>query len=793
MNRIEVVETLNEYAFDNNIQPVIECLNELLNHKDREEYLDLIFMAIASTQMYGFLSYLTSEEQHMFFDCDYFRSNSYRGIEIPFYNRGQLSFLYELDQNQKVFFSAPTSFGKTSIVTEYILSNSATLNNVLFVVPTNSLLEELFEKYTLYNSKLNLKYSISTNPVYPLTGRNILFLTPERFMSLAENKVVDSFDLIVMDETYKIVDGHNESVSDFVNHRSLRFRKVADIIAGANAKVVFLSPFTYSLTDSMSAFLSKYNIKKVDRKLEYVKREIIKLDTSDDVKSYFGSKLLSYQKASPLTHKSKLLLSKVYPNSSIVYVSNYSKAYEISSAVEAPLLGHEPDARFLAFINHIKNNFLVDEKENWAVYTALKKGIGIYISPLPRYIKKEIIRLYENKTLTTLIVTSAFTEGVNTCASNLIFTSLVNGPNTNRLSDIDVLNVAGRAGRFSKNTVGRIFCINNEIYERVLTLQKSSDIRLENYNYKKIPSRLDFEIEMIDNEYLDDSHREELRLQQVEMANLGLTRSELNISLNVSNNWKIILYKYFLSLDAPVIEEVSKKIKSLYESDGERIEALSYIFKDIHKAFIKAQINVFPQEPYEIHPFDKSGDFVWGRLYQIYVSGTPKKIIANNIRFISAKFAEIIRGHFVPDKATAEMYLSAHEAKWMSKYFNNDLSLNMNTFYSETFKIVSNIIQYKIPFYLTFYVSIYKLFMKKNNSMSNVEAEFDINRLINIFEEGETSDEYSKLIDYGLPLTTVSKISDNKISLENLKNKEYDQSKFDEYEKIIIEETMNLL
>ena len=139
------------------------------------------------------------------------------------------------------------------------------------------------------------------------------------------------------------------------------------------------------------------------------------------------------------------------------------------------------------------------------------------------------------------------------------------------------------------------------------------------------------------------------------------------------------------------------------------------------------------------------------------------------------------------------MYLSAHEAKLISKYFNNDLSLNMNTFYSETFKIVSNIIQYKIPFYLTFYVSIYKLFMKKNNSMSNVEVEFDINRLINIFEEGETSDEYSKLIDYGLHLTTVSKISDNKISLENLKNKEYDQSKFDEYEKIIIEETMNLL
>ena len=74
--------------------------------------------------------------------------------------------------------------------------------------------------------------------------------------------------------------------------------------------------------------------------------------------------------------------------------------------------------------------------------------------------------------LTTLIVTSAFTEGVNTCASNLIFTSLVNGPNTNKLSDIDVLNVSGRAGRFAKNTIGRIFCVNNDIYNRVIELQK---------------------------------------------------------------------------------------------------------------------------------------------------------------------------------------------------------------------------------------------------------------------------------------------------------------------------------
>lgn len=108
------------------------------------------------------------------------------------------------------------------------------------------------------------------------------------------------------------------------------------------------------------------------------------------------------------------------------------------------------------------------------------------------------------------------------------------------------------------------------------------------------------------------------------------------------NNWKIILYKHFTKLSCEQIEEIYKRITDIFEQkEGECINALDYIFKDLRDAFINAQINVFPQEPYEISPFDKSGDFTWGRLYQIYVSGSPKKIISNNINFISYKFSQI--------------------------------------------------------------------------------------------------------------------------------------------------------
>ena len=106
-----------------------------------------------------------------------------------------------------------------------------------------------------------------------------------------------------MDETYKIVEANNGMISDFVNHRSLRFRKVADLIAAANTKTIFLSPFTYTLTESMKEFLSKNNIVKIDRKLEYVRREIIRMDSSDDTRNSSAKKSCIIEKAQQFQKK----------------------------------------------------------------------------------------------------------------------------------------------------------------------------------------------------------------------------------------------------------------------------------------------------------------------------------------------------------------------------------------------------------------------------------------------------------------------------------------------------------
>ena len=117
----------------------------------------------------------------------------------------------------------------------------------------------------------------------------------------------------------------------------------------------------------------------------------------------------------------------------------------------------------------------------------------------------------------------------------------------------------------------------------------------------------------------------------------------------------------------------------------------------------------------------------------------------------------------------------------------------MNAFYSETFKFISNIIQYKIPFYLTFYISIFNLLIKKGGVIGIGDAYFDLNKLINIFEDGETSEEYNKLIDYGLPILTVEKIIKKGLKIYEIKNNQINYDDFDEYEKIMIQELIELL
>lgn len=795
MNNLELLNIFNDAALNDKYDTIIDYLNILFDNGKYKDYLDIVFVGISITQMYGFVSYLTDEEKEQFLEWDAIRSNSYSGNRMNFYNKGQLSLLMELEKHKKVFLSAPTSFGKTSLVLEFIIENFHQLKNILFIVPTNSLLEELYGKLIVLNKMINMGYSISTQPTYQKDVNNLLLVTPERFLLVSEDTDVSNFDLIIMDETYKIVDSKNEKISDFIETRALRFRKVADIIGATSKRLILLSPFTYEETESMKKYLDKFQIKRINRKFEYVKRDVINVTSSSQVKKEINGKIKGYSVDSSKADKVNIILSNLAYKKNIVYVSNYASAYEIVDKLSwdrGPIIND----RYNKFLNHLVDNYTVDSHIEWKLISALKKGVGIYISPLPRYIKKELIKLYEDDVIGTLIVTTAFTEGVNTNASNLIFTTLVNGPTTNKLSPIDVLNVAGRAGRFAKNSIGRVYCISQEVYDKIIELQDQSLIKLENYNYYQDnqSNKIDYEIDMIDSDYLNDAEKKEKEDISKQIQDLGLTRKELNISLNVSNKWKLILYNYLNNTDVGKLYEVCKNI--LNEEISHRFNSLELIFDSIKEAFKYTGINPFPCRPYDIKPYDTNEDFIWGRLYRVYSIGKVSEIVKRNMAFIKYKFKEVKNKYNLTykEKKFYMSYMQKENLTWVMDYYNNDLTLDINAFYSETFKFVSNIIQYKIPFYLSFFVSILKLFIKKNLLTGKYDINnLDVKKITLMFEDGDISYDYTKLIDYGISNDIIIKLHENKISIDQLQNQNYNKELFDEYEIIIINEFLQIL
>ena len=71
-------------------------------------------------------------------------------------NRYQMEILNILNDNN-LFLSAPTSFGKTFLMLEFIMRNKENLNNIIFIIPTLALMNELLKKiYNLFGDTYNI-------------------------------------------------------------------------------------------------------------------------------------------------------------------------------------------------------------------------------------------------------------------------------------------------------------------------------------------------------------------------------------------------------------------------------------------------------------------------------------------------------------------------------------------------------------------------------------------------------------------------------------------------------------
>lgn len=773
MEYIDLIEEVNNIIINNRIDKAIDFICSNMNNKECKE---LVYILIDAFQLYGYIDGKIRGEfmNKFFYDSFEIKMNSYRGKYLELFNHGQLSLIKEIDQNYKTIISAPTSFGKTSLVIEYLLENLDNINNVIFILPTKSLIEELYIKLLTINKKIGFKYYVTVN-ILKSYQNTIRILTPEKFLTFYEYNGVDNIDFIIMDEIYKIEnDGRNEDNS-VVENRALKFRKVLEIISKENKRIITLSPYTYQKDESMNLYMQKFGIKEINRNIKYVKHNYIDISNVTKYKNYFNDRTIREKNYNNVANKAYSILKKIKDSNNVIYVSDYSKAIEILDKLveEGMVFISEENKRYENFIKHLMDTYNIENTKEWYVTRGLRNGIGIYISSMPRYVKKEIINLFENNIIKCLIVTTAFIEGVNSSADNMIITSAYTARNI-KLNDMALLNISGRAGRFGKKFIGNIFFFDDSLCENVKE-NSVTGVKLSNPNYiynNSEKRRNEFEIEIIDDQFLNEKERNSKNILEKIVLNSNLDIDKLKqVAIGAPISWKVLIYNYLSQVEnIYVYKEYIDKVTG--EEESGVLEGIENIFRTLKKAGI-----LFNWVPGTINAFGFNDKFIWGEMYRSHINGNIKKVLINKKRYIIQQ--------------RSKMSISEYKYSWIKDYFKGDI-FNDNKLYEETFKFISNIIEYKIPYYITLFVNMYYFFIKQNNIVFNENSE-GIEDIIEKLENMGVDKKYINYYDYGFSKDMIDKIKDNNVDIkldeEQLKQLEV----FDEYELLMIKEYKNIM
>ena len=345
----------------------------------------------------------------------------------------QIKVMNLIDENRGVIFSAPTSFGKTFVIFEYIAKMKP--QNVVLVVPTLALIDEykrkiinqyknIFEGYKVY-------LSIEKDKEYDMSQKNIFIVTHDRVVNEEVHDVIKSIDFLVIDEVYKLQ--KNGEDDDRVLILNLAYYNLVAI----SKKYVLLAPF----------------IKGV--------RNLNKLD---DEPIFYGTNY------SPV-------VSDVYTFPIIDNNDRVAKAKELLASVNGNTLIYFPTIKELdTFIEElddtsrieVEQNELLEEfvgwakqeiHEKWSVLRAMEAGYLVHHGQLPLGIRMLELDLFNDENAySRLLCTATLLEGVNTTAENIIITKPARGDG-NAFDAFDFYNLVGRTGRLFKHYLGKAYYI----------------------------------------------------------------------------------------------------------------------------------------------------------------------------------------------------------------------------------------------------------------------------------------------------------------------------------------------
>ena len=410
--------------------------------------------------------------------------------------------------NRRIIVSAPTSFGKSRVIEEIIIGND--YRNIFIVLPTIALLNETYLRlksnfsialeYNLYNTTNISEESVNRS-------KNIFILTPEKTDVILETFEHLKADFFVIDEIYKIKDRTDDRSQVFVNclYRLLKFR----------CDFYLIGPYFDSFSQR---FMQKTQSKFIKFSAELVQKQVIDVfgishNTRYEVNGTRLTKLKNDNRDGNLKHLIRSLVSQ-----SIIYVGK-SKEVETRAKYLAIISTQQSDNDLISYISE-------NISTEWTLVNCLRNRVAFHHGAIPRYIQNEIIELFNGGHLDSIVCSTTITEGVNTTAKNVIVYD--NNTGLEPLTNFDIKNIKGRAGRFKEHFVGRVYTLTQLPPEDT----NENDIGFSYYDEENLKSE---ELIQIDKAELRDSN-----LSSIESLETSLREARVDINLIKANKFVLV-------------------------------------------------------------------------------------------------------------------------------------------------------------------------------------------------------------------------------------------------------------
>lgn len=401
-----------------------------------------------------------------------------------------------LNDSNYIGYIAPTSFGKSSFIKDFIINNN--FLKIGIIVPTKSLLIQTYNDI----KKENLSYKlILHDEMFDKHEKFIGILTQERATRLLQKGTY--FDVLFIDEAHNILKYNFDNSRGLILSRLIKLNESKN----SNQKVIYLSPLIDNIQNlkhdkEQKIFSSeiKHNLKCEDIFLwENNDSEIFDRFTGKYFKLKIGITYFEYIKSN------SQLKNFIYNFKPINIEKLAENLYREIQEID---IDFDIEKIIMTLEKEVHKNFYVNKY--------IKKGIVYIHGKIPNLIKEYLeYKFKENNKLKYIIANKVILEGINLPIDTLFITS------TTYLEGKELINLIGRVNRlnyvFKENNLEKlnpkIHFLNDFDYQGKASVRNKIEL-LRNHSFKDIvenPLLYEYNIDSFNFSKNDNETKEEVK------------------------------------------------------------------------------------------------------------------------------------------------------------------------------------------------------------------------------------------------------------------------------------------